>query len=461
MTSKTYTDADVTVTPWCYMPPEMHFDSPADLKDAFWKFHLSRIQDELNSPVGMNFLPPANKFEKVRSKSGKYVLIPTSLDPAFLFRGQRGIWSQCLPTLYRKKLTEDEYILERLRTVEFINVLKGYPQVKDFEKENIRVDYLGLAQHYGMKTEVLDLTNSLDVALFFAMLNPSDDGRSYQVPEDDKEHIGYVYVTDTMETGGGGNAPHSLFDGKLSAIGMQPFYRPGSQRGFGLHLKAGETFNALLYSFSYTKEDAELVLKEFMNGDTLWHSDEISETARTINEGKTFSYQALNECLKTYYGGTNKMRREYVNHLKSLGYEFVKEPEWMIGLNQETELKREYLRAGGFNGINEIVQRSMTSDGRTSTCISTQHMTYELLVRLPVSGCAAPEGYDSPYGFMQSKDGGNWGVQKRKFTQENQTLPNPETGKVDKWQGRWQDLEIDLHRDRKIKMELVKVPKSS
>jgi len=47
---------------------------------------------------------------------------------------------------------------------------------------------------------------------------------------------------------------------------MQPFYRPGCQRGFGLHLNEGETFNALLYSFSYTKEDAELVLSEFKNG---------------------------------------------------------------------------------------------------------------------------------------------------------------------------------------------------
>ena len=58
---------------------------------------------------------------------------------------------------------------------------------------------------------------------------------------------------------------------------------------------------------------------------------------------------------------------------------------------------------------------------------------------------------------MQRNDGSSWGIQKRKFTQENQTLPNPETGKVDKWQGRWQDLEVDLHRDRKLKMELVKV----
>ena len=29
------------------MPPEMHFESPLDLKEAFWTFQLSRIQEEL------------------------------------------------------------------------------------------------------------------------------------------------------------------------------------------------------------------------------------------------------------------------------------------------------------------------------------------------------------------------------------------------------------------------------
>lgn len=172
---------------------------------------------------------------------------------------------------------------------------------------------------------------------------------------------------------------------------------------------------------------------------------------------RTFSYQTLNECLKMYYGDTNKRRREYTRHLKSIGCEFVKEPEWHIGWWQETELMKEYQKAGGFNGINDIIQRSMTIGGKTSNCLSTQFLAYEQMVKLPESGCAAPEGYDSPYGFMQRNDGSSWGIQKRKFTQENQTLPNPETGKVDKWQGRWQDLDVDLHRDRKLKMELVKV----
>ena len=29
--------------PWCFMPPEMHFDSPQELKEAIRLFQLSRL----------------------------------------------------------------------------------------------------------------------------------------------------------------------------------------------------------------------------------------------------------------------------------------------------------------------------------------------------------------------------------------------------------------------------------
>lgn len=97
--------------PWCYMPPEMHFLSPKDLTEAMFAFSLSRMQDELNdSNLSVFLLPPPNKFEKVRSKQGKYVLIPTALDYSFLFRGQTDFYEECLPTLYRKAKTVEELL---------------------------------------------------------------------------------------------------------------------------------------------------------------------------------------------------------------------------------------------------------------------------------------------------------------------------------------------------------------
>ena len=86
--AKGYTGEDMTNTSWCYMPPEMHFSSPQDLKDAIFAFSLSRMQEELSNNLLASFLlPPANKFEKVRSNKGEYILVPTAMDNSYVFRG--------------------------------------------------------------------------------------------------------------------------------------------------------------------------------------------------------------------------------------------------------------------------------------------------------------------------------------------------------------------------------------
>ncbi len=450
--------------PWCYMPPEMHFGSPNELKEAIWFFELSRLQDNINnSQMGMFFLPPANKFEKVRNKDGNYLLLPTSIDNSFVFRGQTKFYNECRPTLYRitednKEITLEEELIERLRCCEFEVYLKQLPQVADFEQRRFNIDFLGLSQHYGLKTDVIDLTNSLDVAMFFAMCNMSVDGKTFYPQKEEKNYIGYIYAVGTTEFAEGAREITSLFDGRLSAIGMQPFYRPGNQRGFGLHLKKGETLTGLLYSFSYTKADSERIYEFFSNGDVLWHEDEISRVAREIRDTLTFSYTALNLCFKRYYKHNHREHNSMKTRLMAKGCTFQKHSLWEIDNKQLFALKRNYEKAGGFEGINDIVQRTMIDgNGIKKQCIDTRFLTSQQMLQFPISGCEAPDGYDSPYDFCENEDDQTWGFAQRLITQERQTKPNPDTGKVEKWIGDWHRLEIDYHREKNLKMQLVKV----
>lgn len=452
--------------PWCYMPPEMHFKSPYELKEAIWAFELSRLQDNISNPqMGMFFLPPANKFEKVRNKDGKYILLPTSIDNSFVFRGQTKFHKECRPTLYRKtednkEITLEEELIERLRCCEFEVYLKQLPQVADFEQRRFNIDFLGLSQHYGLKTDVIDLTNSLDVAMFFAMCNMSVDGKTFYPQKEEKNYIGYIYAVGTTEFAEGASDITSLFDGRLSAIGMQPFYRPGNQRGFGLHLKKDETMTGLLYSFSYTKADSERIYEFFSNGDVLWHEDEISRVAREIKGTLTFSYAAMNLCFKRYYKKSHREHNLMKTRLMAKGCTFQKHSLWEIGTKHLLTLKQNYEKAGGFEGMNDIVQRTMVDGkGIKKQCIDTRFLTSQQMVQFPISGCEAPDGYDSPYYFCENEDDHTWGFAQRLITQEMQTKPNPDTGMVDKWTGDWHRLQIDYHREKKLKMELVKVPK--
>ena len=459
---KNYTQNDMVDTPWCYMPPEMHFDSPQELKEAFWAFALSRVQDNLNdSETGMFFLPPANKFEKVRSKDGGYILLPTAIDHSFVFRGQTDFYDECLPTLYRKKdITEEEELIERLRCCEFEIYLKQLSQVASFEQQLFNIYYLGLSQHYGLNTNVIDLTNSLDVALFFAMCNMNNDGKTFTPQQEDKEYIGYVYAVGTTEFGHGTNDIKSLFDGRLSAIGMQPFYRPGNQRGFGLHLKKGEPMTGMLYSFSYTKAESEHIHQYFSNGNELWHEDEISRVAREIRDSKVFSYAAMHLGFKRYYKRSQKEQKAMKQWLQTMGCTFQKHSLWEIDRKQLLDLQQKYIAQGGFEGANNIVQRAMMdADGRKKHCIDTRFLTNLQMMQFPISGCQAPDGYDSPYNFSESEDKQVWGFSQKQIKQEEQTRPNPVTHKVDKWTGDWRTLQIDYHREKKLKMQVVKVPR--
>lgn len=85
------------------MPAEQHFCSPENLLRAIESYQQTRVMVEGDE----RFNPPEDKFELLAKEDGGYVLIPFSRDYAFLFRGQGDYYNPCLPTLLRKKRTQD------------------------------------------------------------------------------------------------------------------------------------------------------------------------------------------------------------------------------------------------------------------------------------------------------------------------------------------------------------------
>ena len=140
---------------------------------------------------------------------------------------------------------------------------------------------------------MLDLTSDIKVALFFAMCDYESETKSYKAKSDEKIYIGYVYATLTYDTHASKNNSYGLFSHRVKVIGMQPFKRPGLQKGFAYHMEDHDNFYGYLYSFNYTKEDSLEIYNYFDKGKALWCKDKIADYTEMIKQSKEFSYNAV------------------------------------------------------------------------------------------------------------------------------------------------------------------------
>lgn len=243
------------------------------------------------------------KFEAVTiNGSDKICLIPQIEGSYFLFRGQNQEYIPCYPSIYRGNPSESQIFINRMRLMLFKHLIESHPVVNQFFKKNrFFVDIEGLAQHYGLSTSMLDLTNNIDVAMFFATCKYNSKNDSYEYFNDDEQHEAVLYLFDPLFD----NEPCpsnrlDIFNGDIKCIGLQPFLRPAVQCGFSLHIEQGCSTKSYMYRFTYTSADSKYYFDKFMQGETLWVKDELISKTKQIISTKTFSFKLFNETFMHY-----------------------------------------------------------------------------------------------------------------------------------------------------------------
>ena len=384
-----------TEIPYDFMPPEQHFNNPEALLRAIEHFQETRVLVDGDE----RFNPPPDKFEKLLKEDGGFVLMPTARDYAFLFRGQGWFFNPCLPTLLREKRDSEHLFVEHMRIVEFELMLKQYPSVQYFEQEKLEVDYVGLAQHYGLNTEVLDLTSDIRTALFFAMCDYDRVNDCYHPKSVDKEYVGYVYaypvIGEIMAYKGEMTGNFLMHD--LKVIGLQPFSRPGSQRGFSLHLGGEKSFKGYLYSFSYSKEDSEAYYEEMINQRHVWDKDFIVEKTKAIKETETFTFDALALATKRYGKGATVSQTQ--RRMNAIGFHFSNNVSWRLSSEERAGLSVEFDKRQKEAILSQIVWRSLRYGDKQ---LQTSTLTFEgqqLMIQTLQGGEPCIEGYDSGIKF--------------------------------------------------------------
>lgn len=180
------------------------------------------------------------------------------------YRGENQIYPSSLPSLNRMFKSGDEKYNEYLRCISRLKVLKFKDLINQIDliqswetNTGSDVNYLALAQHYGIKTNLLDITSDLMIALFFACtvydtklkqyrpLNNNDlINSNYGVIyyreinprlDEDRIFINTINKNLTIDDIGIKETCSCIYP-----IGYQPFYRCSFQTGYYMPIHDGD-----------------------------------------------------------------------------------------------------------------------------------------------------------------------------------------------------------------------------
>ena len=246
------------------------------------------------------------------------VLMPMSRTPFTFYRGQWKFFDNCLPTLYRYEGEQLEYqrFLSQCQIAEMILVMETHPVIIDMSflsclahpKLGILqfpILYYGLAQHYGINTDLLDLSNNIWAAAFFAATRCSNgEYLPYLIGIDAglEDRYGVIYRLD-YETISNHNRNFST--DRISPIGLQYFNRPGRQCAFVKQMEAGENFNDTegldRIFFRHDNEVSRLIFTLSQFGKQFFPEDSLAHIVREIKKNNRFCRRSIELVRNIYY----------------------------------------------------------------------------------------------------------------------------------------------------------------
>lgn len=232
-------------------------------------------QYPLTTPSGV-IIDDLEGLHASRDEQGNLLLSSSVEVPMAVYRGQTQD-CPCVPSLARRKHVEEQ-LVDLCRNAAFEDAIGDHPYVRICESTNfldcpLSIDRQGIAQHYGLATNLLDLTSNFDVACFFATCR--HDGNSWwPILQQDHSGILYCLCVPIVE---------SSDSVEFRSVGWQPFPRPQQQRAFGIVMRCEQNLSNLpgvqLMKFRQDPEISNRIWKSFDEGRALFPNDAISALA--------------------------------------------------------------------------------------------------------------------------------------------------------------------------------------
>lgn len=236
----------------------------------------------------------------------------------YLYRGQVARHQPCIPSVFRGLSSTDDPLslpsadrsrlfADRVKLEEFVLAIEGHPACAYAREIGLRLQQYGLAQHYELATDRLDLTQDHRVAAFFAT-NELVDGVWLPV----ERGVGVIYRLHTTSF-------QRHFKDRLECLGKQAFPRPGEQKGYTLSLSLGTDFEALpveVFTFDHAHACSAALNRQYEEGGALFPPDVMSEVAAAINEAPTLPRRLVEHLLASdQLSGPFVRLKDFLQHL--------------------------------------------------------------------------------------------------------------------------------------------------
>lgn len=262
----------------------------------------------------------------------------------YFYRGENAFYGTSKPSInraYKSTIPKKVYdLVGLLRLNEGCSFLNNFDAVKYWNISN--VSYVALAQHYGLKTIMMDVTSDLMTALFFACCKFGKDGKWHPLKEleirnrdsrldikrlNGDSRYGILYRMPTEIVDMQWIASDIDKGNMITPIGYQPFMRCSNQYGY-MFIPKNKDYDMMRdkmfekMKFRLTEDFCCWVYDEMEQGNKVYPNDDVPDISvymDKINNTHRFS-RSIYELVTTDWHLTDEGKCDMEKALSTYGY---------------------------------------------------------------------------------------------------------------------------------------------